>query len=484
MSENIPLEKISDYKFRIPKSHKKEMLVDAIIYSNEHSLAQIKKDNALQQVVNVACLPGIVKNSLAMPDIHWGYGFCIGGVAATDPEQGGVISPGGVGYDINCGMRLVNTNLTFQDIKNKTVEIADILYKNIPAGIGSKGNIKVSSADQKKIGLLGAKWAVSKGLGVNEDLECCEEKGAIANANPDNVSSYAYSRGKQQIGTLGSGNHFVEVQIVDKIFNKQAAETFNISENQIVIMIHSGSRGFGYQICADYLKTMASCPSKYKINLPDSQLVCAPLHSTEAKQYIGAMNSAANYAWANRQALTHLVRFSFQKLFSSSWQNMKMDLIYDVAHNIAKFETHSIDNKQKTLCVHRKGATRSLGPNNCHLPKKYLSIGQPVIIPGSMGTASYLLTGTKQAETETFSSTSHGAGRVMSRHKALKTINLAALTSELSRKKIELRAASKRIIAEEAPSAYKDIDSIVNTVSLAGLSQKVCRMRPLCVLKG
>jgi len=484
MSENIPLEKISDYKFRIPKSYKKEMLVDAIIYSNQQSLAQIKTDNALQQVANVACLPGIVGNCLAMPDIHWGYGFCIGAVAATDSDHGGVISPGGVGYDINCGIRLIQTNLTFQNIKHKTAKLADALYAHIPAGVGSKGKIKISTAEQRKIGLLGAKWAVSKGLGVNEDLECCEEQGAITNANPDNVSSHAYLRGRQQIGTLGSGNHFVEVQIIDKIFNPQIAEKLDLSKNQITIMIHSGSRGLGHQICTDYLKTMINCSSKYKFSLPDSQLACAPLNSPEAKQYVGAMNSAANYAWANRQALTHLVRTSFEKIFSDSWQNLKMNLIYDVAHNVAKFETHSINNKQKTLCVHRKGATRSLGPNNCQLPKKYLSIGQPVIIPGSMGSSSYLLVGTKQAEMESFSSTCHGAGRRMSRLAALKTVDFKSLINDLAAKGIELRAANKRIITEEAPSAYKDIHDIVDIVDSAGLSQKVCRMRPLCVIKG
>jgi len=478
------IEKISDYKYRIPKSYKPGMLVDGIIYSSEKLLAGIKNDKAPEQVANVAFLPGIVGNSLAMPDIHWGYGFCIGGVAATDPDKGGVISPGGVGYDINCGLRLLKTNLTLGDVKNKLSKIVNILYQDTPSGIGSTGDIKVSYQEEKKILLNGAKWAVERGFGVEEDLEHCEESGAIKGANPDAVSERAYKRGKKQAGTLGSGNHFLEVQVVSDIFDKTVSERLGLSIGQIVIMIHSGSRGLGFQVCDDSIKVMLKCLDKYGINVPDRQLACAPVNSPEAKEYIGAMRSAANYAWANRQVLMHLTRLSFEKIFSKSWQSLGMDLIYDVAHNIAKFEEYVVDGKKKTLCVHRKGATRALGPGNLQLPLSYRDIGQPVIIPGSMGTGSYLLVGTKKAEAETFGSTCHGAGRVKSRHEAIRTVDLDQLMKELQGKGIEVRATGKKTIVEEAPSAYKDIDQVVDVVEGAGLSRKVARMRPLCVVKG
>ncbi len=478
------LEKISDYKYRIPKSYKKGMRTCGIIYASKKLLAGIKQDKAPQQVANVAFLPGIVKYSLAMPDIHWGYGFPIGGVAATDPKNGGVISPGGVGYDINCGIRLVKTNLGLEDLKDKTSKIVNALYQNVPSGIGSKGDINVSFSEEKKLLLQGAKWAVSRGLGVRDDLEYCEEQGAIDGADPDIVSDRALKRGKQQTGTLGSGNHFLEVQVIDEIFDRDIANKLGLSIGQITVMIHSGSRGLGYQVCDDSLRTMIKCPSKYGINIPDRQLSCAPINSPEAQNYIGAMRAAANYAWANRQVLMHLVRESFGKVFSKSWQSLGMDLIYDVAHNIAKFEKHIVDGKEKMLCVHRKGATRAFGPGNPDLPGKYKSIGQPVVIPGDMGTASYLLVGTKKAESESFASTCHGAGRAKSRHEALRTGDFDKLIKELKNKGIEVRSGGRRTIVEEAPSAYKDVNDVVNVVNNAGLSKKVCKMRPLCVVKG
>ena len=480
----ISLEQISDYKYRIPKSYKPGMLVDGIIYTNQKLLPGIKNDKAPEQVANVAFLPGIVGNSLAMPDIHWGYGFCIGGVAATDPEKGGVISPGGVGYDINCGVRLLKTNLTLEDVKNKISKIVSILYQDIPSGVGSTGDIRVSYQEEKKILLNGAKWAVGRGFGVRDDLEHCEESGAIEGADPDLVSERAFKRGKRQAGTLGSGNHFLEVQVVSDIFDKAIAEKLGLSIGQVVIMIHSGSRGLGFQVCDDSTRVMLKCLNKYGINLPDRQLACAPINSPEAKDYIGAMRAAANYAWANRQVLMHLVRLSFEKIFSKSWQSLGMDLIYDVAHNIAKFEEYTIDGEKKTLCVHRKGATRALGPGNPQLPLKYRDIGQPVIIPGDMGTASYLLAGTKKAEAESFGSTCHGAGRVKSRHEAIRTVDLDQLLKELREKGIEVRATGRNTIVEEAPSAYKDIDQVVDVVEGSGLSNRVARMRPLCVVKG
>ncbi|MCK4810054.1 MAG: RtcB family protein [Candidatus Omnitrophica bacterium] len=479
-----PLEKISDCKFKIPKSYKPGMRVDGIIYADEKLIGSIKKDKAPEQVANVAFLPGIVKHSLAMPDIHWGYGFSIGGVAATDPENEGVISPGGVGYDINCGVRLLKTNLTFEDVKSRISRIVDVLYQNVPSGVGSKGEIKVSFHEEKKILLGGAKWAVKRGLGIEEDLECCEEYGAIEGADPDCVSDRAYERGKAQSGTLGSGNHFIEVQAVDEIFDKSVAEKLGLFTGQIMVMIHSGSRGFGYQVCDDYLRVMVKCSSKYGINLPDRQLACAPVNSREAKQYIGAMKSAANYAWCNRQVLMHLVRESFGRIFSKSWQSLGMYLIYDVAHNIAKFEKHKVNGKEKMLCVHRKGATRSFGPGNPALPVRYKDIGQPVIIPGDMGTGSYLLVGTKKAEEETFGTTCHGAGRVKSRHESIRTVDFEGLMRDFKSRGIEVRATGKRTIMEEAPSAYKNVDDVVNVVHRAGLSKKVCRMKPLCVVKG
>lgn len=477
------LEKISECKYRIPKSYKSGMLVDGIIYADEKLITDIKNDKALEQVVNVAFLPGIVRYSLAMPDIHWGYGFCIGGVAATDPEQGGVISPGGVGYDINCGIRLLKTNLSADDLKDKTVKIVDRLYNEIPSGVGSKGDIRISKNEERRLLVNGAEWAVSKGLGVAKDLEYCEEKGGIEGADPDSVSDRAYERGRPQAGTLGSGNHFIEVQVVDTIFDQVIADKLGMFKGQITVMIHSGSRGFGYQVCDDYLRVMVKCLSKYGINVPDRQLACAPINSPEAQNYIGAMRAAANYAWANRQVLMHLVRESFGKVFSKSWQSLGMDLVYDVAHNIAKFENYTINGKEKNLCVHRKGATRAFGPGHPDLPEEYRSIGQPVIIPGDMGTASYVLVGTEGAA-ETFYSTCHGAGRVKSRHEALKTINFDGLMKELKDKHIEVRATGKKTIIEEAPAVYKNIDDVVDVVSRARLSKKVCRMKPVCVVKG
>ncbi|MDD4183398.1 MAG: RtcB family protein [Candidatus Omnitrophica bacterium] len=480
----ISFEKIDDCRFRIPKSYKAGMRVDGIIYATDKLLAGAKNDNAFEQVANVAFLPGIVKHSLAMPDIHWGYGFPIGGVAATDPENGGVISPGGVGYDINCGVRLLKTNLALEDVQGKISNIVDKLYQDVPSGIGSTGEISVSAKEERKVLTDGAKWAVSRGLGVKDDLESCEEFGAIEGADPDSVSERAYIRGKEQTGTLGSGNHFLEVQVINDVFDAKTAEKLGLSIGQITVMIHSGSRGLGYQVCDDYVKQMIGCLSKYSINVPDRQLACAPVNSPEAQKYIGAMRAAANYAWANRQALMHLTRLAFEKVFSKSWQSLGMDLIYDVAHNIAKFEKHIVDGKNKLLCVHRKGATRSFGPGHPELPEKYKETGQPVIIPGDMGRASYLLVGTKKSEEETFASTCHGAGRVSSRHEALKKIDLNALLKELKAKGIEVRATGKKTIVEEAPSVYKNIDDVIEVVQKSGISRKICRMRPLCVVKG
>jgi len=383
----------------------------------------------------------------------------------------------------NCGVRLLRTDLVAHDLKGMVNKIVDSLYQNVPSGVGSKGDIRISKDEEKRLLVQGAGWAVKRGLGVAEDLEYCEERGAIEGADPDSVSDRAFERGKPQAGTLGSGNHFLEVQVIDEIYNERVAERLGLFVGEVVVMIHSGSRGFGYQVCDDYTKIMVKCLNKYGINVPDRQLSCAPVNSPEAKSYIGAMRAAANYAWANRQVLMHLVRKSFEKVFAKSWQSLGMNLIYDIAHNIAKFEKYTIEGKEKALCIHRKGATRSLGPGHPDLPSNYRDIGQPVIIPGDMGTASYLLVGTEKAE-ETFFSTCHGAGRVKSRHEALRTINFDNLIKELKSKGVEVRATGRKTIVEEAPAAYKDINAVVRVVHEAGLSKKVCRMKPACVVKG
>ena len=480
----VPLEKIDDYRWRIPKSYKPGMRVPGIIYADEKLLKDIRQDKAAEQVANVAFLPGIVNASLAMPDIHWGYGFCIGGVAATDIDSGGIISPAGVGYDINCGVRMLKTNFQYEEIKNKIKDLVCALFSDVPSGLGSKGDIRVSAREEREILLKGAKWAVEKGYGTQEDLECCEEYGAIQGADPSAVSDRAYERGKAQSGTLGSGNHFLEIQVIDQLYDRDLCDEFGLTLGQITIMIHSGSRGLGYQVCDDYTKSMIHCLSKYNINIPDRQLACAPVNSPEGKSYLGAMKCAANYAWANRQCLMYLTRRVFERVLNQSWQKMGMFLIYDVAHNIAKIEKHIVDAKEKTLCVHRKGATRAFGPGHPALPDRYKKTGQPVIIPGDMGRNSYLLVGTQKAMEETFGSTCHGAGRVKSRTAAAKSINLDMLLKELESKGIMVRASGRGTIVEEAPQAYKDVNEVVDVVHNVGISKRVCRMRPLGVIKG
>lgn len=476
-------EKIDDYRWRLPKTYMRGMRVPGIIYADEELLKNVVKDKAPQQVANAAHLPGIVKYSLAMPDIHWGYGLPIGGVVATDVEEGGVVTPGGVGYDINCGVRLIRTNLHEKDVKPRVKELAAALYNAVPAGVGSEGKIRVTISEEKRILTEGAKWAVDKGFGIKEDLECTEEEGRMDGVDTDSVSERAYERGKRQSGTLGSGNHFLEIQYVDEIYDEKAADVFGIEKGQVTVMIHSGSRGFGYQICDDYTKGMVRLLSKYNISVPDRQLSCAPVKSPEGKAYISAMKCAANYAWNNRQCLMHLTRQVFEKFFNRSFQDLGMYLVYDVAHNIAKFEKYNIDGKEKLLCVHRKGATRAFPPGHPDLPEKYREVGQPVIIPGDMGRNSYLLVGTKKAE-ETFYSTCHGAGRLLSRTAAIKICGGRSIARELQEKGISVMAAGKGTLAEEMPEAYKNVTEVVNVVHGAGISTRVCRMRPLGVIKG
>ena len=464
-------QKIDDYRFLIPRTFKEGMLTEALIYSNEEMIGHIIEENAHLQSVNVACLPGIVGRSLAMPDIHLGYGFPIGGVAAFDPDNGGIISPGGVGYDINCGVRVLRTDLTIKEVQPKIREITAQLARNVPSGVGSEGPISLSSKDIDNVLLNGSKWAVSHGYGTPDDIEHTEEHGAMAGADPSAVSSHAKERGTSQQGTLGSGNHFLEVQMVEEIYDEKTAAEFGIFKDQITIMVHSGSRGLGHQVCTDFIRVMNEAARKYNIALPDRQLCCAPINSPEGKRYFSAMAAAANFAWANRQMLMHWTRESFAQAMGASSLKLGISLIYDVAHNIAKMEKHNVNGKEKLLCVHRKGATRAFP-------------GQPVLVPGDMGRYSYVLVGTDQAMAETWGSVCHGAGRMMSRSAATRKFTAKDLLDELEKKGIIVMAASRKGLIEEAPEAYKDVREVVDVVHNAGLAKKVARMRPLGVVKG
>ena len=485
---NGPLNKIDDYRYEIPKSYKGidgklSMRVPGMIYALPEMLPSIRKDNAPEQTANVATLPGIVGRSLAMPDIHWGYGFPIGGVAATEYEEG-VISPGGVGFDINCGVRLVKTNIKFEQINKSIIkELTDELFKNIPSGVGSEAKVKLNRSQLDEVLQMGAKWAVEHGYGWEEDLEYLEENGCMREADASAVSDKAKERGMSQVGSLGAGNHFLEIQKVEEIFDENAAKVYGIEKNQIVVMIHTGSRGCGHQICTDYLHVLEQAVKKYKIDLPDRQLACAPLKSREGEQYFKGMACAANFAWANRQMIVHWIRQSFEKIFKGDAENMGMKIVYDVCHNIAKIEEHEIDGKRMKVCVHRKGATRSFGPDSSEIPAKYRSTGQPVLIPGDMGSESYLLKGTKKAE-EAFGSTCHGAGRAMSREEAKRRWRGQEIARMLEEKGIYAHPASMVVMAEESPDAYKDVSMVVNATHGAGLSLKVARMVPLGVVKG
>jgi len=484
MSWQGELKKIDDFRYRIPRSYKTGMKTDGIIYASEKMLPQITSDQAPEQVANVAFLPGIVGCAMAMPDIHWGYGFPIGGVAAFDVEKG-IISPGGVGYDINCGVRLLRTDLTDKDIQHKIKELVRSIFNNVPSGVGSTGKIRIDEKEVKQVLIHGAQWAMRKGYGWEEDIEHIEAHGALEGANPDKVSRRALQRGRPQLGTLGAGNHFLEIQVVEDIYERAAAQEMGINDvGQITVMIHTGSRGLGYQVCDDNVKTLGSVTQKYGISIPDRQLACAPIKSPEGRAYFEQMACAANYAWANRQCIMHWIRESFEKVLNKKAEDLGMHLIYDVAHNIAKFEQHKVGDEIKELCIHRKGATRAFAAGHKDVPGMYKSIGQPVLIPGDMGTHSYLLLGTDLAMKETFGSTCHGAGRVMSRTKALSRTRGRRIDKELADKGIFVLSASNQVLREEVPEAYKDIDTVVDAVHQAGISRKVARMRPLGVVKG
>lgn len=478
------IKKISDYKWELPLNKDFKMRVPGIIFSDKELLEHASQEETLAQVINVATMPGIVNASYAMPDIHYGYGFPIGGVAAFDMDDG-VISPGGVGFDIACGVRLLRSDLEYKDIEKKMENLMGNIFTSVPKGIGTKGRIKLTEREINLIFKNGAVWAINNGYGDEEDKYHIEENGCMAGAEPLNVSREAIVRGFEQVGSLGSGNHFIEVQKVDEIYNKAAAKRMGLSVGQITVMIHSGSRGLGHQICSDYLKVMQSASKKYNIILSDRQLACAPINSPESIKYYSAMVCAVNFALANRECLAHWVRLVFEKMFNKSYKKLGMDLVYDVSHNVAKFETHDVNGKEKKLCVHRKGATRSFGPG-CHgIPDDYKDLGQPVIIPGDMGRYSYVLLGTKKAMHESFGSTCHGAGRLLSRTSARKKVNGKELQRELfDSKGIIVLADSMSSIAEEAPIAYKDVKNIVDIAEKAGLSEKVAKLVPLGVIKG
>ncbi|MBU0515936.1 MAG: RtcB family protein [Proteobacteria bacterium] len=473
------LERIDDFRWRVPRTG--QMRVDGIVYASQKMLAH--PDQAPQQVANVACLPGIVGHSLAMPDFHWGYGFPIGGVAAFDLNEG-IISPGGVGYDINCGCRLLTTTMTSEEVTPVLEDLVKTLFNNIPTGVGKSGSVKLGQKDLKKVLRQGAKWAVDNGMGRPDDLPHIEDHGGLADADPDELSPRALERGRPQLGTLGSGNHFIEVGRVEAIFDQAAARAFGLFENQVTIMIHSGSRGLGYQVCDDFLKKIGQHVAKTGLELPDRQLACAPVKSNLGQRYLRAMRAAANYAYANRQVLAHLTREVFQKVFGRSAEDLGLDLLYDVCHNIAKIETHEVAGESRPLCVHRKGATRAFGPGHLDLPDFCRAVGQPVLIPGDMGRASFVLAGTEGAMAETFGSTCHGAGRLMSRTQAKKSVRGRDLYAEMKKRGVIVMATGKATMAEEVPEAYKDVSEVVEVVAGAGISKKVARLRPMGVIKG
>jgi len=473
------LESIGRYRYRLSKTYRDGMRTNGRLYANNTLLEAITKDQTLEQIANVAMLPGIVGDSIAMPDAHQGYGFCIGGVAAVDPEDG-VISAGGVGFDINCGVRLLASPLELSDVKPHVDRLLEELFKAIPCGTGKEGPRKLSEKEINSVLENGAEWAVKNGYGDPADLNRIEEGGKLKNADAGRVSNRAKQRGIKQLGTLGSGNHFLEIQIVDTIFDDEAARVFGLHSGQIVVLIHTGSRGLGHQVCTDYLDLMQQGLKKYKISLPDRQLACVPVQSEEGTAYLNAMASAANFAFANRQMITHWTRDVFKRVLKTT----QLRLVYDVAHNIAKFETHTTDTGERTVLVHRKGATRAFPKGHQDVSDEYRSVGQPVLIPGSMGTSSYVLAGSENAMLESYGSTCHGAGRAMSRKKASRDITAQELLKQLNQKGVKVRGASKRGLTEEQPAAYKDIESVVDVVHEAGLSKKVARLIPIGVIKG
>ena len=483
MIKRSDFQQLNDYLYEVPKAFRPDMRVPARFYASPEIMLAALGDSCLEQLVNSSTLPGIVQYALAMPDIHQGYGFPIGGVIATQAEEG-VISPGAIGYDINCGVRLLASQLDYETVAPHLSNVATALQDNCPTGVGRGGELKLQTTELDRLLEKGAKWALQKGYATAEDLVRTEENGCIGGADASKVSQRAKERGHDQVGTLGAGNHFIEVDMVDEIFHPQAATAMGLAAGRIVVQIHCGSRGLGHQVCTDYVKRFQKSVQEYKIQLPDRELVCAPLHSPEGQDYLAAMKAAANYAFANRQMLTHLIRRSFEMALAGKVGNYSLHQVYDIAHNMAKIEDHQVNGRRMRLCVHRKGATRAFGPGSDVLPEVYRAIGQPVLVPGSMGTASWVLVGTEGSMSQTFGSTCHGAGRTMSRNKAKQNVRGDQLKAQLEKEGIHVRAGSLSGLAEEAPVAYKDVDQVIEVVHGAGIAKKVARLVPVAVVKG
>jgi tRNA-splicing ligase RtcB len=474
------IEKIDRYRWRLPRDEKLGMRTDVVIYATKRMLDKIGQDQSLEQAANVATLPGIVGSSLVMPDVHQGYGFPIGGVAATDFSTG-VVSPGGVGFDINCGVRLIRTDLSEDDVRPRLKETVDQIFRDVPCGTGGSGFVKVGEKELDDLLVEGARWMVNHGYGFQRDAEYAEARGALPEADPDKVSKRAKQRGRPQLGTLGSGNHFLEIQYVEEIVDEEAARAFGLREGQVVVLIHSGSRGLGHQVCTDYLKEMGAAMKKFDIHLRDRQLACVPIQTPEGQAYLGAMNAAANFAWANRQAMTHFLRNAFERIFG---RQSRLEVIYDVCHNIAKHERYVVDGKKRDVLVHRKGATRAFPAGHAEVTPAYREVGQPVFIPGSMGTASWVLVGAAGAMEETFGSCCHGAGRLLSRTAAKKGRDIDHVMKKFADAGIVVRSETRKGILEEIPEAYKDVDEVIEVVHNAGIARKVARLRPMGVIKG
>ena len=481
---NHVIEKLNEFEFKINVDDSKKMNVPVTIYADDNLILKMSEDRTLDQAVNVSTLPGVRKHVVVLPDGHEGYGFPVGGVAATDMEEG-VISPGGVGYDINCGVRLLRSNLNVNQVKPHLKDLVNELFNSIPSGVGSEGAIKLTRSELDELLIEGVDWAIEHGYGYKQDSEVCEEKGRMIGANPESVSDTARKRGAPQLGSLGSGNHFLEIQQIQEIFDENAAKVMGLEKGQITVLIHCGSRGFGHQVCSDYLRYSEKSLKKYNIELIDRELACVPNNSIEGENYRKAMYSALNFAWSNRQIITHFTRKTFEKIFSSSETGLDMKLVYDVAHNIAKVERHKVDGEgMRDLVIHRKGATRAFPAGMEQVPEKYRQIGQPVIIPGSMGTASWILVGNKKSLDLSFGSTAHGAGRTMSRGAAKRSYTVEKVKAELDSKGIYIKALTKNGIVEETPLAYKDVDSVVNVSDKLGIATKVAKLVPIGVIKG
>jgi tRNA-splicing ligase RtcB len=473
----------NDYEWEIPPDFRSDMRVPVRIFASRSLLEESLSDKSIEQAINVSTLPGLVEAVMVMPDMHQGYGFPIGGVAATDIEEG-VISPGGIGYDINCGVRLMATQITFEEVEKLLPDLATIINQYCPSGVGVDSKLKLTKSELAEACIKGAGWAKAEGYATADDIRHTEENGCIQGANPEKLSERALERGRTQLGTLGAGNHFIEVDLVAEIFDEKAAKVMGLYKGEIAVQIHTGSRGFGHQICTDYVRQLQGAIHRFGIKLPDKQLVCAPIQSPEGQDYLGAMRCGANFAFLNRQLLANNIRQAFEDVLAGKVDNWHLKQIYDIAHNIGKFEEHTIDGKKKKVCVHRKGATRAFGPGTKGIPEEYQEIGQPVLVPGSMGTASWVLTGTKTSMERSFGSSCHGAGRVMSRSKAKHEVWGEDLLKRLEKQGIEVRAGSMSGLAEEAPEAYKDVDEVVQSVVGAEIAKKVARLTPILVIKG